>query len=805
MQEQNSISRFHNQDADVSATLDFLKLVLPPEGDHWYVAAVFYGGKVNHLWHRDRRSLGSCLLEADRSGATAYHACGVYRARGAGRTAKNSAGASSLWTDIDAGEGKQFDTANSAHDAMVDFCNAVGLPQPLYVCSGYGIHAYWPLGVVLDPETWKRYAAGLAALLRQHGIRNERTTDIASILRPPGTHNRKRGVVGVAVIDHQGNLPYDIQQLGLLDVGPAKKNTTTAAVNGHSIAGRLGSISATGPRYSSKALNGCAQLRDPSRDHRGYLPEPLWHLGLGVFAFIEGDGDQAAHEWSSDDDRYDENQTQRRLDRLRATTSGATTCARFHQENPEMCEACPYWQTIKSPIALCRRNEPSGGVPTSPTATHVVPSSQSGDAELDVEIRRLSGLAPALYEHERKLVADKFGIRTTVLDKLVNRVRDNGADERQGHALQLTEVEPWPEPVDGGELLHDIVREIRRYVVMPEDDAITAALWVLHSYIFDVFTCTPRLCITSPEKGCGKTTLLDVISCLINRSLAAVDVTGAAIFRTIEALQPTVLFDEADNTFNRTANGNGNASDILAILNSGHRFGGQVIRTVGDDHEPRVFRTHAPVVIALIGRAPGTLDDRSVHIRLRRKHSGERADRFRNDRTQPLQSLARRARRWSEDRRPDVAVRDPDMPEDMFNRAADNWRPLLAIADVVGGDWPTRARAAAVHSAALEKDDGQRIMLLADIRSIFQRSEVDRISSDQLVTDLCQFEEHPWLDYKRGNPINKHQVARLLEHFGIRPEPEAIRLENGERKRGYLLSAFGDAFTRYLPQQNVTT
>ena len=192
------------------------------------------------------------LLEADRSGATAYHACGVYRARGAGRTAKKPAGASSLWTDIDAGEGKQFDTANSAHDAMVDFCNAVGLPQPLYVCSGYGIHAYWPLGVVLDPETWKRYAAGLAALLRQHGIRNERTTDIASILRPPGTHNRKRGVVGVAVIDHQGNLPYDIQQLGLLDVGPAKKNTTTAAVNGHSIAGRLGSISATGPRYSSK-------------------------------------------------------------------------------------------------------------------------------------------------------------------------------------------------------------------------------------------------------------------------------------------------------------------------------------------------------------------------------------------------------------------------------------------------------------------------------------------------------------------------------------------------------------------------
>ena len=148
-------------------------------------------------------------------------------------------------------------------------------------------------------------------------------------------------------------------------------------------------------------------------------------------------------------------------------------------------------------------------------------------------------------------------------------------------------------------------------------------------------------------------------------------------------------------------------------------------------------------------------------------------------------------------------ARDPDMPAELFNRAADNWRPLLAIADLVGSDWPTRARAAAVHSAALEKDEGLRIMLLADIRSIFQRRGVDQIFSDQLVADLCQFEEHPWPDYKRGHPINKHQVARLLEHFRIRPEPEPIRFDNGERKRGYLLSAFKDAFARYLPQ-NVT-
>ena len=236
-------------------------------------------------------------------------------------------------------------------------------PQPLYgSSSGYGIHvrmlACWVLFLIL--KHGKRYAVpdSAALLHRQHGIRNERTTDIASILRPSTGDTQQRSAASsvspLRII--KGTWPYDIQQLGLLDVGPAKKNTTTAAVNGHSIAGRLGSISATGPRYSSKALNGCAQLRDPSRDHRGYLPEPLWHLGLGVFAFIEGDGDQAAHEWSSDDDRYDERQTQDRLDRIRLSTSGATTCARFHQENPETCEACPHWQKIKSPISLALRS-----------------------------------------------------------------------------------------------------------------------------------------------------------------------------------------------------------------------------------------------------------------------------------------------------------------------------------------------------------------------------------------------------------------------------------------------------------------
>jgi hypothetical protein len=152
------------------------------------------------------------------------------------------------------------------------------------------------------------------------------------------------------------NGPYRLDQFERLLEVDVHHRTAAPLINDHSVAGRLGSLFAQGNRFSRGALEGCGQLRSPGRDGRGYVPEPLWHLGLGVFAFIEGDGDQAAHEWSSDDDRYDENQTQQRLDRIRAITSGATTCARFHQENPKTCEACPHWQTINSPISFASRS-----------------------------------------------------------------------------------------------------------------------------------------------------------------------------------------------------------------------------------------------------------------------------------------------------------------------------------------------------------------------------------------------------------------------------------------------------------------
>src|ERR1700730_14776901 len=168
------------------------------------------------------------------------------------------------------------------------------------------------------------------------------------------------------------------------------------------------------------------------------------------------------------------------------------------------------------------------------------------------------------------------------------------------------------------------------------EEANAVALWCLHTFAFQLFYCTPRVAITSPVKQCGKTTLLDVIQRLTCRPLSTGSITAASVFRAVEIARPTLLIDEADTFL-------GQMDELRGILNSGHRRGGQVIRTVGDNHEPRVFSTHSPCAIAMIGQLPDTLADRSISIQLRRRLPDEKIKSFRIDRVSGLRDLARKA------------------------------------------------------------------------------------------------------------------------------------------------------------------
>jgi hypothetical protein len=281
-----------------------------------------------------------------------------------------------------------------------------------------------------------------------------------------------------------------------------------------------------------------------------------------------------------------------------------------------------------------------------------------------------------------------------------------------------------------------------------------------------------------------------VLGELVARPLPTSNVTVPAVFRTIEKAHPTLLIDEADTFLKEN-------EELRGVLNSGHRKGtASVIRTVGDDHEPRQFSTWAPAAIAMIGQLPATLDDRAVRIRLRRRKPTEQVQSFRSDRADHLRELARKAARWTADHGAALGAADPDMGE-LVNRAADNWRPLFAIADVAGGEWPALARQVADHTESVRDEQSIKMMLLSDIRDIIRlRSGEDRIRTAELAALLGDIEGRPWAEWGRsGKPITAAGLARQLSPFGIL---SAAKRHGAEVFKGYLFADFEETFAAYL-------
>lgn len=343
--------------------------------------------------------------------------------------------------------------------------------------------------------------------------------------------------------------------------------------------------------------------------------------------------------------------------------------------------------------------------------------------------------------------------------------------------------EPWPDPVDGAELLNGLAEAARRFIILPESADTLLALWVIHSHAHDEADHSPVLAITSPEKRCGKTTALSVIGQLVRRPLHSSNITAPALFRTTEKYQPTLLIDEADTFLKQS-------EELRGILNSGHaKESASVIRLVGDSHEPTKFRTWAPKVVALIGVMPDTLSDRAVALPMRRKRVGESIERLRS-KDPGLQKLCRQAARWVSDIQLNP---DPEIPDGLHDRAADNWRALLAIADAAGGVWPRRARDAAIRLSGGADDDSARVMLLQDMKALFEEKET--WASSELVGRLAEMEHRPWPEWRKGQRISARQVATLLRDFGISPH------QISSKARGYRARQFEDAFARYLPSQ----
>ena len=207
---------------------------------------------------------------------------------------------------------------------------------------------------------------------------------------------------------------------------------------------------------------------------------------------------------------------------------------------------------------------------------------------------------------------------------------------------------------------------------------------------------------------------IHLIMFLVPRQLYAW-ISEAVLFRGIELWQPTIIVDEADTILI-------NNEPLRAVINTGWTRGASVPRCIGDK-TPHAFPTFCPKAIGLKGRKlPDTTLSRTIIVELKRKRASEGVEHFRNMDDSGLQELRQQALRWSIDHAQALKDAEPEMPLGFDNRLGDNWRLLVAIGDLAGGEWPELARQAAQSLSRTVNVNSIGTRLLADIKRIFDEA-----------------------------------------------------------------------------------
>lgn len=379
-----------------------------------------------------------------------------------------------------------------------------------------------------------------------------------------------------------------------------------------------------------------------------------------------------------------------------------------------------------------------------------------------------------------------------------------------GHGVgELVPIEATEPSIDGSTLDGAVVLDeaemfMGQYLHMPTPHALTVlTLWAAHTWATKAFYVTPRLVLDSPEPGSGKTRVLELLALLCHGGKLTLSTTTAALYRRIAAAEgdpPTILQDEADAIWGRNATPQ--AEDLRALFNAGYKAGATVDRCEGDSKKMKVveFPVFAPVALAgLAGKMPATITTRAVTIHMRRRAPGEHVAEFRerdaNNHASPLRDALAA---WVNAHRSELADARPTLPKGVRDRPAEVWEALVAVADIAGGQWPDKARAACKHfvldSDAEELSLGAR--LLRDVRDQFAGHEA--MWSADLIAGLIASDESEWADLY-GKPLDQRRLAREMKRYGVKSD--SVRI-GGTTKKGYRVDGpegLAQAWERYLP------
>ena len=268
------------------------------------------------------------------------------------RTQENIVVCRSIYDDFDVDTKKDdaYDTRKEAFDAVVALAQAVRL-TPTIVSSGGGFHAYFTLEEDVDVEVWEELSALKRDITNHLGLKADRSCDMdsARILRPVGTHNRKKDEARPVELIKQGKtysvekvreaLTAYVRENNVVPAPIAKKHTGVA----NPFAAAMGDYPDS---YADIVAENCAAVRE-FKESVGNIMEPHWWMGIGIVKHCV-DGEEKIHEWSQGYEGYSQIETQEKIDEW---TSGPTTCEKM--DSVIGCRAnCPFADKCSSPITL---------------------------------------------------------------------------------------------------------------------------------------------------------------------------------------------------------------------------------------------------------------------------------------------------------------------------------------------------------------------------------------------------------------------------------------------------------------------
>jgi putative DNA primase/helicase len=361
------------------------------------------------------------------------------------------------------------------------------------------------------------------------------------------------------------------------------------------------------------------------------------------------------------------------------------------------------------------------------------------------------------------------------------------------------DCDPWPEPVDGNELVEEIFTIIEKCVYLTSEQILAVTYWVLHTYFIrpkgerQAFRYSPILHLTSWLFGCGKTVLQDLLAEMSHKSQKAANISTSSLFRLFHSKQPTLFLDEIDTYFP-------NRDELIGFLNAGYdERVGKVMRQSpkGNDwSETSEFSVWGAKCLAGIGSQVATLESRTIKIQLVRKPTHHKLARLHDvieqDRDLFL-NIRRKCVRFAIDNE-EALIRQPTFYSDILSdRANDCWSGLFKLAALISADAQKLHNAAIKLSSSSGPEKSEFEEFLLDLKPFVESFPQSRIPSNILIDYLRSLEDRPY----RYKGFSAYDLASRFRPHGVRPVQ--MRTDGNSRNvKGYEKAELQQLISKYL-------